>query len=281
MTLTLALVVAAVSLGSIHTLAPDHWLPFAALARAEGWSARRTALVTGACGLGHVTASVALGLLGVLFGLGLLQAFGQRLESVSGLLLVGFGVAYGTWGLHRSISGHVHSHAHARGHVHAHTHPHSIQCGAPPQHATRSHCSAHAYQEQDVADECALPPHATRSHCSARAYQEQDVAAADRAPDHGRIHRPMTAWTLFLLFSADPCVAVIPLMFASAPLGWPSTLAVVAAYELATIVTMVVLVIPARAAAGLLRWAWADRWGDALAGGVVALVGAVVMTLGI
>ncbi|MFI5178142.1 MAG: hypothetical protein ACHQO8_06255, partial [Vicinamibacterales bacterium] len=72
MTLTLALVIAAVSLGSIHTLAPDHWLPFAALARAEGWSARRTALITSACGLGHVTVSVALGLLGVLFGLELL-----------------------------------------------------------------------------------------------------------------------------------------------------------------------------------------------------------------
>ncbi|MFI5179595.1 MAG: hypothetical protein ACHQO8_13575, partial [Vicinamibacterales bacterium] len=207
----------------IHTLAPDHWLPFAALARAEGWSARRTALITSACGLGHVTVSVALGLLGVLFGLELLRAFGQRLESVSGLLLMGFGVAYGTWGLHRSISGHVHHHAHAHGHVHAHTHAH---------------------------------------------------------PTTG-LHRPMTAWTLFLLFCADPCVAVIPLMFATAPLGWPSTLAVVAAYELATIGTMVVLVIPARAAAGLLRWAWADRWGDALAGGVVALVGAVVVTLGI
>jgi hypothetical protein len=29
------------------------------------------------------------------------------------------------------------------------------------------------------------------------------------------------------------------------------------------------------------RGVWADRWGDALAGGVVALVGLVVMGLGI
>ena len=37
--------------------------------------------------------------------------------------------------------------------------------------------------------------------------------------DH--VHDPgkTTAWSLFLLFSADPCVAVIPLMFAAAPLG--------------------------------------------------------------
>ena len=44
MTAAPALVAAAISIGSIHTLAPDHWVPFAALARAQRWSARRTAL---------------------------------------------------------------------------------------------------------------------------------------------------------------------------------------------------------------------------------------------
>ena len=91
----------------------------------------------------------------------------------------------------------------------------------------------------------------------------------------------MTAWTLFLLFSADPCVAVIPLMFAATSIGWASTLVVVAAYEIATIGTMVLLVLPARAAMGSVGGAWADRWGDALAGAVVALVGIAVMGLGI
>ena len=90
----------------------------------------------------------------------------------------------------------------------------------------------------------------------------------------------MTAWTLFLLFSADPCVAVIPLMFAAAPLGWHQTLAVVAAYELATIGTMIALVLPARAAATAVRGAWADRYGDALAGAAIAMVGVVVVSLG-
>ena len=102
MTAAPALVAAAVSIGSIHTLAPDHWVPFAALARAQRWSARRTALITAACGLGHVTGSVALGLLSVFLGVELLQHFGQRLESASGLLLIGFGVAYAVWGLRRS-----------------------------------------------------------------------------------------------------------------------------------------------------------------------------------
>ena len=221
MTIALALVVAAVSIGSVHSLAPDHWVPFAALARAEQWSARRTSAITALCGLGHVTASVALGFLGVIFGREILQTLGERLESLAGLLLIGFGIAYGVWGLQRTLRGRAHAHAHAHGHAHPHVHDHD-----------------------------------------------------------GEYHRALTAWTLFLLFSADPCVAVIPLMVVSAPLGWSTTLAVVAAYELATVGTMVALVLPARAAIGQVRGAWADRWGDALAGGVVVLVGVVVTRLG-
>ena len=90
-----------------------------------------------------------------------------------------------------------------------------------------------------------------------------------------------TAWALFGLFSADPCVAVIPLMFAAAPLGWASTLAVVAAYEAATIGTMVALVLPAASVARSVKVAWADRYGDALAGGVIAAVGVAVVSLGL
>lgn len=214
MTLGPALVGAAMTIGAVHACAPDHWVPFAALARAERWSAQRTAAITAACGMGHVTVSAALGLLALVFGREVLQMFGERLESVSGLLLIGFGVVYAAWSVRRIVSERVRAHAH--GHSHPHPHAHHV-----------------------------------------------------------------TPWTLFVLFSADPCVAVIPLIFASAPLGWPWTLAIVTAYEAATIATMVLLVLPARAAAGLARGAWAERYGDALAGAVVALVGIAVVGLGI
>ena len=225
MTLEAALVGAATTIGAVHTCAPDHWVPFAALARAEGWSVTRTAGITAACGLGHVTVSVALGALALVGGREMFQLFGERLKSLSGLLLIGFGVAYAASGLRSVVCGQLHARAHAHGHAHG-------------------HCRAHGHSRTP--------------------------------PDEGRV----TPWTLFLLFSADPCVAVIPLMFASARCDWTSIVVVVAAYEIATIGTMVVLVLPARAAAGLARGAWADRYGDALAGAVVALVGIVVVSLG-
>ena len=44
------LAIAAASVGALHALAPDHWLPIAAVSRARSWSLARTARVAA---LGH------------------------------------------------------------------------------------------------------------------------------------------------------------------------------------------------------------------------------------
>ena len=212
--LFLTLAGAAAGVGALHTLAPDHWVPFAALARAQKWSAAKTARITFLCGFGHVTVSALLGLLGLLFGRAIFEKAGARMEAVAGILLVGFGLAYGVWGMRRAAGRRVHGHAHAH-------------------------------------------------------------------YDHVHDASKTTAWSLFLLFSADPCVAVIPLLFAAAPLGTAPTVGLVLLYEAATIATMIVLVLPARAGFERLRFPWLDHWGDALAGGLIAATGLVVMALGI
>ncbi len=208
-----ALAVAAASVGSLHTLAPDHWVPFAALSRAQRWSARRTLAVTVLCGFGHVTVSALLGLFGLLFGMRMVQTFGHRMEAAAGFLLVAFGIGYAVWGLRAAAGRRLHGHSH---------------------------------------------------------------------PHYDHVHEPgrATAWGLFVLFSADPCVAVIPILFAAAPLGGARAAGVVLIYEAATIATMVLLVLPARSGARALKAAWLDRYGDAAAGGVIATVGVVVVGLG-
>lgn len=212
--LFLTLAGAAAGVGALHTLAPDHWVPFAALARAQRWSAARTARITFLCGFGHVTVSALLGLLGLLFGRAIFERAGARMEAVAGVLLVGFGLAYGVWGMRRAAGKRVHGHSH----VHY---------------------------------------------------------------DHVHDASKTTAWSLFLLFSADPCVAVIPLLFAAAPLGVAPTVGIVLLYEAATIATMIVLVLPARAGFEKLRIPWLDHWGDAVAGALIVVTGLVVMALGI
>ncbi len=213
------LVLAAATVGSLHTMAPDHWMPFAALARARRWSPARAARTTILCGFGHVTVSALLGIAALWIGLSIAELIGGRLATLAPALLMLFGTAYMIWGIRRSLRRDPLTTVHAHDHHHAHGH---------------------------------------NDH------------------DHG-----LTEGALFLLFSADPCVAVIPMIIASAGAGWPTVATVIVAYELATIGTMVLLVTAAHAGVRALRASWIDRYGDAVAGGVIVVVGGMVSVLGI
>ena len=204
-----AIVLTAITVGSLHSLAPDHWVPYAALARAQKWPAGRTARVTMLCGFGHVTASLLLGVAALVFGLEVVSALGGRLEAWAGLLLMAFGLGYGVWGLRRAAGARLHGH-----------------------------------------------PHRHYDH----------VHAAER----------LTPWTLFLLACADPCVAVVPIVVAAAPLGAAAVVAVGAVYEVATIATMTALALAARRGALALKAVWVDRYGDVAAGALIAALGAVL-----
>ncbi|MCX6601662.1 MAG: sulfite exporter TauE/SafE family protein [bacterium] len=96
----------AATLGFVHTLlGPDHYVPFIAMAKARRWSMRRTLIITFLSGIGHVSSSVIIGLVGLAFGVELLKL--TRLESLrgelAGWLLLGFGLAYMLWGLRRAF----------------------------------------------------------------------------------------------------------------------------------------------------------------------------------
>jgi len=118
----------AASIGFVHTaLGPDHYLPFVMMAKVRNWSLTKTSWITILCGSGHVLSSVLLGLLGVYLGaevmkLELLEAFRGE---VAAWLLIGFGLAYFIWGIHRAIKNKTHSHVHAHESGIVHNHPHS------------------------------------------------------------------------------------------------------------------------------------------------------------
>ena len=96
----------AAAIGFIHTiLGPDHYVPFVAMAKARNWTRRKTLAVTILCGIGHVTSSVIIGAVGLLFGVEILKI--SKLESVrgdiAGWLLLGFGLAYMIWGMRVAV----------------------------------------------------------------------------------------------------------------------------------------------------------------------------------
>ncbi len=199
-----ALVAGAATVGCLHTLAPDHWMPFAALGRANRWSAGRVVRTTILCGLGHVTVSAILSLIAAYAGLQVIERLGSRLAEQATFLLIAFGALYLMWGLWRSFSGHHHRHWHG----------------------------------------------------------------------------PITAGSLFVIFSLDICVALMPLVFTAMSSGAAAVVAVILTYELATIGTMVALVLLSRHGAERLHFSWLDRFGQATAGAVIVVVGSAMVLLG-
>lgn len=118
----------------IHALIPDHWLPFALVGRAQGWSERRTLLLAGLTGVVHVAVSILVGVAIVLFGSAqarrLAGLLGASLETLGGWLLVAFGLAYGIWAHVRERRAHADPDDHAR-------------AGVPP--GTGAHHPLHAH----------------------------------------------------------------------------------------------------------------------------------------
>jgi hypothetical protein len=104
------LLVSAVSVAFFHALAPDHWLPFVALARSSRWSLRKLALIATLAGIGHVLSSLLLGAIGLAAGLAMnrMQGADAWRGDIGIWLLIGFGVAYALWGLKHAQHAHPH-----------------------------------------------------------------------------------------------------------------------------------------------------------------------------
>jgi nickel/cobalt transporter (NicO) family protein len=240
--LTVNLLLSAAAVAVVHTaIGPDHTVPFVMLARARKWSLKRTLVVTGLCGVGHVGSSLLLGSLGVAAGVSTIALGGVEMKrgDIAAWAMVVFGCVYALWGvrqvLRRKKGYELHKHA-SDVHVHAggtHDHSHSL--------LFRGHSHGHA--QIDV--------------------QPQ---------------RSSTFWTLFLVFVLGPCEPLIPLFFLPASQGrWVLAAWTGVVFALATIATMVTLVGAACLGVRLLPLDRFDRWAHSLAGAVIAASGLAVL----
>jgi len=95
------LLLSTLSVGLLHALAPDHWLPFVMIARAQKWSRWRLTAVTFLAGVGHVSSSLLIAVLGVGLGVAVekVSLWETNRGDIASLLLIGFGLAYMVWGM--------------------------------------------------------------------------------------------------------------------------------------------------------------------------------------
>jgi nickel/cobalt exporter len=92
------------SIAFFHALAPDHWLPFAAIGRAQKWSKLKLLWITFISGLGHVGISIIFSVIGIALGFSLskIKALEGNRGQIALWLLIGFGIAYMLWGIKKA-----------------------------------------------------------------------------------------------------------------------------------------------------------------------------------
>jgi ABC-type nickel/cobalt efflux system permease component RcnA len=241
------LLLTAASIGLVHTLlGPDHYLPFVAMGAARRWSTRKTLWVTSLCGVGHVLGSVVIGFVGI--GIGVSISKLEWLEGVRGgaaaWLLTGFGLAYLAWGLKKAWRSRTHTHAHFHGDGTIHEHGHG-------------HEGLHLHPH--------LLPH-PHPHPQAEAPKARNI----------------TPWALFVIFVLGPCEPLIPvLMYPASQHSVWGTVAVVLAFGVATIATMLGVVYLATRGLERLPLDTAERYSHALAGAALSLCGLGIVFLGL
>ena len=105
----------------------------------------------------------------------------------------------------------------------------------------------------------------------------------DDAHQHDHVDRSRTTfWALFTVFVLGPCEPLIPLFVLPASRGrWGTAAATAVVFSVVTIATMVTLVSLALAGVRRLPLEALERWSHALAGGVIAGSGLVVIFLGL
>jgi hypothetical protein len=121
------LVATVAAVGVLHTLVPDHWAPIVVIARQRRWSRMRTLRAAAIAGVGHVTSTLALGV--VLWFAGAVAAarYGHFVNVVAAHALLAFGawIAIAGWReLHSHGGAHHHHHHDAAGHDHDDDHDH-------------------------------------------------------------------------------------------------------------------------------------------------------------
>jgi putative Mn2+ efflux pump MntP len=94
---TFALLSTAAATAVLHTLIPDHWLPFVLVGRSRGWSASTVAFASGLAAVIHAALSILLAAVAAWIGLAAMEVVGETLERVAGVLLVLFGTGYALW----------------------------------------------------------------------------------------------------------------------------------------------------------------------------------------
>ena len=90
----LLLISGAFVLTILHTILPEHWMPFVLVGKVQKWSTKKTLEVAALAATGHVLITIFLGFLVMFITEAALDYFGLVEKIVSGVILIGIGLIY-------------------------------------------------------------------------------------------------------------------------------------------------------------------------------------------
>jgi hypothetical protein len=265
-----ALCASALTIGMIHTISgPDHYLPLIVFSRARKWNVWQTLGWTLLCAIGHVLASVAVGMIGVYLGWELSRQNWQMdiRGSLAGWTLLIFGFAYLLWGIRKAIRGTTHKHVTLTesGEIYAYEHTHTRAC-------LHSHDETPARNDNQYYRGSYNTQTRQHHHPGARAHPREN-------PVHSR--KAVTPWILFAIFVMAPLEPLVPFLFVSgAQRSMTSVLAVVLTFILAKTLVMVTMVLLGYFSLASFKLQKLECFSSAIAGAVVTLCGLGVVFWG-
>jgi hypothetical protein len=288
----LLLVGAVTSVGVLHTLVPDHWVPITLIARQRGWSKSETARAALQAGIGHVLSTLLIALVVWLAGAAFAQRFGHIVDTVSSLALLAFGswFAISAWRDLRKHGGHGHSHSHDFPHLHGSEEGHDHDGHDHSEHHHDEHDHETALEDDPLyaplRGETAVITRHVHTHRHGRGsihrHWHDHTPASSHAitaeietapPSHDHRHKTTARTALLLILGSSPMVEGIPAFFAAGKYGIGLIVVMGVVFAISTIATYMLLCVYSTAGLQRVRLGVFERYGEVLSGVFIALVG--------
>ena len=252
------LVLGAASVGVVHSVLPDHWVPLAVVARTQKWSILRLARTSFLAATGHVLTSLVLGAVVGLVGLQFQKQIETQQGHIVGGVLVLTGVGFLVWGL----TGHGHPHEHGTNSEEVEqlqTHDHEPERGVA---ITADHTHEHG--------------HGTVRHSHRHRHEAFIRTRADLIADHssrGTIAGQLSAIAVPFGVAASPDLTFLPFAIAASAYGLGSVATVLGVFSIVTLTTFVGLTVVATAVGYQMRGEWLEKNANTITAVVLIVIG--------
>jgi nickel/cobalt transporter (NicO) family protein len=248
------LLVGVATVGIVHSVLPDHWVPLAVVARTQRWSLFRLGRVSALAAGAHVLTSIVLGGVIALVGLQFQKQVEAQQGHIVGSVLVLSGLALFAW----AITGHGREHEHDDSHRHQHADASELSGGG-------DHAHEHAHEGVR---------HSHRHHHEAFVHA-QASRIAERSTEATWVRR-LTAIAIPFGAAASPDLTFLPFAFAAGTHGRSALVGVLAVFAAVTMLTFVGLTVTATAAGYQMQGEWLEKHAGTITSLVLVAIGALV-----